>query len=545
MEGFGVTPARQPARRFRFPLLTVPGFFRLVFAVVAVLVVAAAVIIGLLIARGRTAADQRDEVTSAQAQAYRLQAALVDQEIGVRGYAITGDTQFLQPYTTGRTTEADAVARLRSLTGRYGQLKADLEAIEQAAAGWRRAYAVPLIALGRHGPLIAQNTGTLTRSTQSFSRVRALFSTENTHLAAASAAARAATNHVRALQIWVFVAILLAFLLVSAAVPLVLQYAVVRPLNQLRENSRHAADGDLSRQIESAGPADLRAVASDVEAMRSSLAEALHAARSAQGLAARQAADLHAQATELRRSNADLEQFAYVASHDLQEPLRKIASFCQLLEKRYGDKLDDRGHQYVAFAVDGAKRMQTLINDLLAFSRVGRADDTRVRVPLDQALDDAIGALGSAIEQSGAVIERPGRLPAVIGDPTLLTMLWQNLLSNAIKFREPSRPAVVTISAAEQPGGYWKFCVTDNGVGIPPEFAEKIFVIFQRLHSRDSYPGTGIGLAICKKIAEHHGGTINLDTSYADGTRICFTIPPAGPDQAGGTSTAAAEGTHP
>ncbi len=149
---------------------------------------------------------------------------------------------------------------------------------------------------------------------------------------------------------------------------------------------------------------------------------------------------LDEQAAELRRSNAELEQFAYVASHDLQEPLRKVASFCQLLEKRYGDQLDERGQQYIDFAVDGAKRMQVLINDLLTFSRVGRLNSTQVKVNLDTVLDAAISNVATAIEETGAEITRSGPLPTVMGDPTLLTMLWQNLVSNAVKFRREDVP---------------------------------------------------------------------------------------------------------
>ena len=313
---------------------------------------------------------------------------------------------------------------------------------------------------------------------------------------------------------------LAGFLLAAALLALVVRRTVVRPLNRLRDDSRRVIAGEFGHRIEVTGPADLRAVAADVEAMRSGLVEALRQA--------------DAQATELLRSNAELEQFAYVASHDLQEPLRKVASFCQLLERRYGDQLDERGRQYIDFAVDGAKRLQILINDLLTFSRVGR-DEDRVRLPLDQPLDAAIRALAAAIEESGTVIERPERLPEVMGDATLLTMLWQNLLGNGIKFRSQLRSPVLRITATEQSEATWRFCVEDNGIGIPAEFAEKIFVIFQRLHSREAYPGTGIGLALCKRIVEYHGGEINLDPARTEGARICFTLPtidPASPDEA-------------
>ena len=252
------------------------------------------------------------------------------------------------------------------------------------------------------------------------------------------------------------------------------------------------------------------------------------------------------EAVELRRSNAELEQFAYVASHDLQEPLRKVASFCQLLEKRYGSVLDERGIEYIGFAVDGAKRMQVLINDLLTFSRVGRLTVTHATVDLDTTLDTALGNLAAAIEESGAQIKRrDGPLPQVIGDATLMTMLWQNLIGNAVKFRREDRAPQVIIDCERGTGdhdGYWMFSVTDNGIGIAPEFAEKVFVIFQRLHGRDAYTGTGIGLALCKKIVELHGGSIGIDTSDNSGTRFWFTLPmTAASDE---TPIGAAEGAH-
>ncbi len=244
----------------------------------------------------------------------------------------------------------------------------------------------------------------------------------------------------------------------------------------------------------------------------------LDASRSARMLLAEQA-------VELRRSNAELEQFAYVASHDLQEPLRKVASFCQLLEKRYGDKLDERGIEYIGFAVDGAKRMQVLINDLLSFSRVGRVGAVHAAAELETALDDALANLAAALEESNAEIVRPAqRLPRVVGDPTLLTMLWQNLIGNAVKFQRTGHPPRIVIEC-QRGAGEWILTVTDNGIGIDEEFVDKVFVIFQRLHGRDQYSGTGLGLALCKKIVEHHGGTIRIDTSYDGGSRFEFTLP--------------------
>ena len=526
-----------PERRLRN--LTVQGWFRLVFAVLAVLVVAAALAVVALTARTRDITDElANSILPAQAQAYRLQGALVDQETGVRGYGITGDPRFLQPYTSGRSTEQAAAAELRAAIGRKQLLAGDLGRVERAAASWRASYALPLISRARSGPLSGRDLTLLDQSKNSFDHLRALFAVQNTHLAAASHADQASLARARSVQDAVYVTILLAFVLAAAALAVLLDRAVIRPLHRLRAASELVAEGDYSHHIRPTGPADLWAVSAAVEGMRSELVTALETSRDAQAVAARQAADLDTQAAELRRSNGELEQFAYVASHDLQEPLRKVASFCQLLEKRYSDQLDERGLKYIEFAVDGAKRMQVLINDLLTFSRVGRATDVRVPVPLDQPLDAAVTALSAAVEETGAVVERPGPLPEVMGDPTLLGMLWQNLIGNAIKFRAPDRAPLIAVTAAAQPDGGWQIGVADNGIGVPAEFAEKIFVIFQRLHGRDAYPGTGIGLALCKRIVEQHGGQMFLDTTYEGGTRIYFTLPAAA---AAGTATPAGE----
>jgi light-regulated signal transduction histidine kinase (bacteriophytochrome) len=242
-------------------------------------------------------------------------------------------------------------------------------------------------------------------------------------------------------------------------------------------------------------------------------------------VAALQAArdEVELRALELQRSNAELEQFAYVASHDPQEPLRKVASFCQMLELRYGEQLDDRAREYIAFAVDGAKRMQDLINDLLAFSRVGRIGTPHGEVPLRAVLDGVRRDLGAAIEETGARVE-VGDLPTVRGDPTLLAVVFRNLIANAIKFRGDEPPRVVV--SADRDGDMWDFTVSDNGIGIEPEYAERIFVIFQRLHTRQAYEGTGIGLALCRKIVEHHGGRIWLAAPRnGAGATFRFTLP--------------------
>jgi light-regulated signal transduction histidine kinase (bacteriophytochrome) len=278
---------------------------------------------------------------------------------------------------------------------------------------------------------------------------------------------------------------------------------------------RLAADGQFQRQVTGTGPWEIVNLGYDVDLMRLHIVDELD--------------NLMRMHDDLERSNRELEQFAYVASHDLQEPLRKVASFCQLLERRYQGQLDERADQYIGFAVDGAKRMQVLINDLLAFSRVGRLAREQVVIGCDEILAQAKTNLAAVIEETGAEIVVTGPLPAVRGEPALLTAVFQNLLGNAVKFRGDEPPRV-TLSA-ERDGDFWAFTCADNGIGIEAEYADRIFVIFQRLHPKDAYPGTGIGLAMCRKIVEYHGGRIWLDTDAGKGTTFRFTLPVVEEDQ--------------
>jgi PAS domain S-box-containing protein len=225
---------------------------------------------------------------------------------------------------------------------------------------------------------------------------------------------------------------------------------------------------------------------------------------------------------ELNRSNEELGQFAYIASHDLQEPLRMVASYTQLLAKRYKGRLDSDADEFIAFAVDGAERMQRLIQDLLSYSRIGTNGKGLIRTSSEQALSQAVQNLGSAIEDSGAQVTHDP-LPEVWADTGQLIQLFQNLVGNAIKYQRAGVP-LVHISATSGSGSKWLFSIKDNGLGIEAKYFDKIFGMFQRLHGRDEFAGTGIGLAICKKIVERHGGKISLESEVGQGSTFRFAL---------------------
>ncbi len=244
--------------------------------------------------------------------------------------------------------------------------------------------------------------------------------------------------------------------------------------------------------------------------------------------------ELEAQAAELRSANEDLEQFAFAASHDLREPLRMVASYIQLLSERYDGQLDEEADLFIGFALDGAERMQQLLDDLLSYCRLGRGGLSLAAVDMNGVVDQVLSNLTVAIRESDASVTR-GHLPMVVGNRSQLVQLLQNLVSNAIKFRSEDRPEV-RISMAER-AGVRVFCVRDNGIGMDPKDQHRIFQIFQRLHSREEYDGTGIGLTIAKKIVDQHGGEMWVDSSPGEGTSFYFTLPSSEDDQVDLTQT--------
>ena len=234
-------------------------------------------------------------------------------------------------------------------------------------------------------------------------------------------------------------------------------------------------------------------------------------------------AKIAAQKEELERSNGELEHFAYIASHDLQEPLRTVQSYVQLIQRRFADKLDADGREFMGYVVEGATRMRALIDDLLTYARVSSRARPLERTELTPLCDEVLRALAARISEQHAVIEA-APLPEVMADRRQLGQLLQNLIANALKFHKPGAPPRVRIGAVRE-GACWRVSIADDGIGIAPEYREKIFVIFQRLHSRDEYEGTGLGLAVCKKIVDRHGGKIWVESELGRGATFHFTIP--------------------
>ncbi|WP_392895478.1 CHASE3 domain-containing protein [Streptomyces sp. LN699] len=490
-------------------------------------VAAALVVLALLGATGawvlgRTASISNDLVdvkSPALTTSYRLESALLNQETGIRGYGLTGTPEFLDPYRQGLTEEQTHTARLAALLQGDRAALADLNEVQDAIEGWQLTIARPVATspAGAPSPLA---TAHASEGKAAFDTLRAAMIDQQDRLRADRTQAREDLAATMGLRNWVFTTIAAVIVLLAALVFEALRRGVTTPLEQLGSDARTIAGGDFDHPITPTGPADLRRLSGEIDFMRRRLVRELAFTEEAR-------LRLDAQAADLQRSNAELEQFAYVASHDLQEPLRKVSSFTQLLQRRYGGQLDTKADQYIDFAVDGANRMQTLINDLLAFSRVGRVHHELQDVDLDKTLERTLSALSVGIEETGAVITHDP-LPTIAADPTQMGMLWQNLIGNAVKFHRPGVAPTIHVSA-DREGALWRFTVTDNGIGIATEFAEKVFVIFQRLHTKDTYSGSGIGLAMCKKIVEFHGGTIAIDPDYRDGARITFTLDPEAP----------------
>jgi signal transduction histidine kinase len=500
--------------------------------VTALCLLAAAVLALLAAGATTTAAANRSEIDilidrigPMRLAATDLNGALVDQQTGIRGFVLRGDDADLAPYDQGLRDEEAATAAIASNPAATEEIRSELGVITARAAAWRTTFVEPAITAMRAGDQATAQSLLTDAGSDAFEQIRAAVDDmQATMLAITNASA---TNVKDTSSTLLFVLIVAAVLVIAAGVSLIvaLQRTVIGPVTELAARVRTVALGNYDHRISADGPPELEHLAVDVDVMRRRIVADLAEVERSRLQIEEANRLLEQQAAELTRSNRDLEQFAYVASHDLQEPLRKVASFCQLLQRRYQGQLDERADQYIAFAVNGAQRMQRLINDLLAFSRIGRSTTGFADVNLGRLVDEAIATLDATLEKAGAEVTWTD-LPTVRGEEPLLTTLLTNLIGNSIKFRRPDVPARVHLSGRRVEEA-WEITCADNGIGIDPEYAEKVFVIFQRLHSREAYAGTGIGLAMAKKIVEYHGGQIWVDTDSQEGTTIRFTLPVA------------------
>ncbi|MCB4791522.1 MAG: HAMP domain-containing protein [Elusimicrobia bacterium] len=314
----------------------------------------------------------------------------------------------------------------------------------------------------------------------------------------------------------VIIAVIIAVL--SGIMAFSIAQSISRPINSLSKGAEIVGNGNLDYRVGTSLKDEIGQLSRTFDKMTSDLKNTLASRNELNAeIEMRKQTEL-----DLKRSNENLEQFAYVASHDLQEPLRMMASYSELLERRYKNKLDADADEFIAYIVNGAKRMQKLINDLLAYSRIGRGEKTYVEIDTESVLERVLEIMAKTIQESKAVITHD-KLPVVFGNESNFIQLFQNLIGNAIKFRGEDSPQI-HVAAKKEPGE-WLFSVKDNGIGIEPQYKDRIFLIFQRLHGRDKYPGTGIGLSICKKIVETEGGRIWLDSEQGKGTTFYFTVP--------------------
>jgi signal transduction histidine kinase len=475
-----------------------------------------------------------NQIAPLRTDTQQLEVQMLNQETGIRGYAVESSQAALQPYTDGVTQQQALVTQLRRLAADRPKVRADLAAAESAIADWQAKVAQPVIAAVQAGDHTTALALIDPDSRGQFDAVRASLDTmagDVTALRDSSVSDVQQSSHA---IVWALVASGIVIVIAGFVLAVLLRLMVRNPVARLTERVRQVAAGDYNQSVDVAGPPEVASLGADVEEMRHRIVADLRvvqAANEAVGAAIAQLelanARLESQAIDLQRSNQDLEQFAYVASHDLQEPLRKVASFCQLLQRRYAGQLDERADQYISFAVDGAHRMQRLINDLLKFSRIGRATSDFTDVNLGAVVSAAADANDDALARTNGTVEAVD-LPTIRGDEGLLVGLFANLISNSIKFHRVDTPVRIRVTAVEH-DDEWQITFRDNGIGIDPEYADKVFVIFQRLHARDAYPGTGIGLAVAKRIVEYHGGRIWVDTSVDEGAAICFSVRTAPP----------------
>lgn len=443
-------------------------------------------------------------------QSAQLQKLIFNLETGLRGYLLTNQKEALEPYNKALPKIHEAIEQQRKLANTPEEI-AKITEIEKTLNRWLDSIAAPLIV----NRMSAENNRQIQKNYQFIFKKKILgleskrtMDTIKEHLAEYDSI----QNHIREQNKRIMQAslvetdrltLLLTILSILAAsvIAWLIISSFTKSLNVMVVQAERITKGNFDIKIPENGGDELTRLVSTLNTMNERLQETF---------------------TELERSNKELEQFAYVASHDLREPLRSVSSFSQLLTKRIKDQADDETHQYLKFINDGAARMERLIADLLAYSRVGTHGGSINQLDLNNVVSAALQNLSAAISDADAKISVP-HLPILSGDETQLIQLFQNLVANAIKFRPKDRKPQIKISCRTLPDKY-EFSVSDNGIGIPEGHRERIFMIFQRLHTSEEYQGTGIGLAVCKKIVERHGGKIQCNSSPEGGTTFVFTL---------------------
>jgi len=459
-----------------------------------------------------------------------------DEETGLRGYLLTRRTEFLQPYLAAQRALPGAWREASSLLHQEPDLRALDDATVARAQAWNRWARRTL----REARTPTQGSSALVERQAEgktlFDAYRAATARVTRGLDARRQAELRGSLATLTDVTRLFTIVFAAAIGLGALIGWRTTRAVTVPLVALERSAAAIGAGDLAQRITGGGAREFVRLAERMEWMRLQI-EGQHAqlmARAAEIAASEERTralydELLESKKELERSNDELSQFAYVASHDLQEPLRTVASYTGLLRRRYAGKLDADADEFISYAVDGATRMQTLIQDLLAYSRVGNRSREPVPTECGAVVADALANLHTTIEECGARVDYDG-LPTVYADGSQVTQLFQNLIGNALKFRRLNTDEAPRIRIhARRDGAGWTFAVQDNGIGIDPAYAGRIFVIFQRLHTREEYAGTGIGLAICKRIVERHGGRIWVESQPGQGATFLFTLP-AAPD---------------
>ena len=449
---------------------------------------------------------------------YDLRVALLNIQTGYRGYALSGNRSFLEPYRLGLSESADALQHLKNLQ----TFPQQIAALERSTKLYEVQVAsnLELVKVGQALPSDLQELF-LREEKRLFDGLRVEF---QLLLDQALNGFFVTRQKVTTGLLWLSWLPWLAFGLLAAAALAVrsgLRQLILDPIRKLERAAQGLADGDGSIRLEVRSNDEMGKLSATFN---------------------QTAVTLSLRTAELQRSNRDLEQFAYVASHDLQEPLRMVSSYTQLLGKRYAGKLDERADTYIHYAVDGANRMQALIHDLLKYSRAGTRQAPLLPTSATAVVSDVLRSFELLISESGAQIT-VGELPEVLADRVQLTQIFQNLIGNALKFRREGVAHNVTLSAEPDDSSgraMWRFTVLDNGIGIQKEYFERIFVIFQRLHTREAFSGSGIGLAICQRLIERHGGQIWLESVPDEGSAFHFTLQAVSPE-----NSEQPEGGHP